>query len=92
MLRPEPLPMSPSKAMRNVGPAVALDHPRRHDADDARMPALAGEHEAGVALGIAALLHLRERLVEDALVERLALDVEPLEPPGQLGRLAPDRR
>ena len=51
------------------------------------MPAVAREHEAGVALRIAGLLHLRQRLLEDPVVERLALDVEPLEPAGQLGGL-----
>ena len=69
------------------GPAVALDHARRHDPDDARMPAVAGEHQAGVALGIARLLHLGERLLEDPMVERLPLDVEALEPPGEGDRL-----
>ena len=68
-------------------PAVPLDHARRHDPHHARMPALAREHEAGVPLGIARLLHLRERFLQHPLVERLALDVEPLQPPGQLGGL-----
>ena len=68
-------------------PAVALDHPRRDDAHHARVPSFAREHEPGVPLGIARLLDLRQRLVEDALVERLALDVEPLEPAGERGGL-----
>ena len=56
------------------------------------MPAVAREHEAGVALGIAGLLDLRQRLVEDPLVERLPLDVEPLEPAGQRRAPRPGRR
>ena len=68
-------------------PAVALHHPRGDDADHAGMPAIAREHEAGIALRVGGPLDLLQRLVEDALVQRLPLDVEPLQPPRQRGGL-----
>ena len=74
------------------GPAVPLHDPRGHDAYDARMPALASEHEPGVGSGLAVRLHLSERLVEDPLIEGLPLGVEPFEPLGQSLPLRPDRR
>src|SRR3989449_11464354 len=52
------------------GAAVALHQPRRDDADDARVPALRGEHE-GVVLRAQRSLRQLDRLVQDALVERL---------------------
>ena len=73
-------------------PAVALDHARRDDPDHPGVPTVAREHEARIALRIARLLDLRQRLVEHPLVERLPLDVEPLEPAGQRDRPRPDRR
>ena len=86
---------APARALADVavegdqegGPAVSLDHARGDDADHAGMPALAREHEAGIALQVGGLLDLLQRLVEHALVERLPLDVEPLEPLRQRGGL-----
>ena len=86
---------APARALADVAvegdeerrPAVALHHARGDDADHAGMPAVAREHEAGVALQVGDLLDLLERLVEDPLVQRLPLDVEPLQPPRQRGGL-----
>jgi hypothetical protein len=66
---------------------VPLHYPRRHDADHARVPPVAGDDEPRIPVGIAGALDHLERLVQDPLVERLALDVEPLEALGQPGGL-----
>ena len=68
------------------GAAVALHQPRRDDADDARVPALRGEHE-GVVLRAQRSLRQLDRLVQDALVERLTARVQRLELAGDAGRL-----
>jgi len=68
------------------GPAIPLDDPRRDDPHHARVPTVAGEHEPGVALRVERLVDLRERLLEHAVIERLALDVERLEPARQRQR------
>ena len=68
-------------------PAIPLDHPGGHDAHHAGMPAVAREHEGRVALGVACLLDLGNRLLENPVVERLPLHIHPLQPAGQLERL-----
>ena len=68
MLRPEPLPMSPSNAMRNVGRPYRSTTREATMPDDAGMPAVARQHEAGVALRIAGALHLLQRLLQHPLV------------------------
>jgi len=66
MLRPDPRPSSPP------------DQPRRHDADDAGVPVVGGEHQ-GPVLGVQRAAGQLDRLVEDALVQGLAAGVQRLE-------------
>jgi hypothetical protein len=47
------------------------------------VPGVAGEHERGVAREVGRTLDLRQRLVEDPLVERLALDIQRFEAPSE---------
>ena len=65
------------------GTAVTLDHSRGDDANDAGVPAVAHQDKPGIALRVGGTLDLLQRLVQHALVQRLALDVESLEPLGQ---------
>ena len=87
MLRPRSLPDVAVEGDQERGPAVALDHAGGDDADHARVPAVAAEHEARVALEVGRLLDLLQRLVQDSLVQCLALGVEPVELGCQRGRL-----
>ena len=68
------------------GSAVPLDHAGGHDPHHAGMPALTRQHECRV-VGTRGGLDLGQRLVEDPLIQRLALDVEPLQTLSQAGRL-----
>ena len=78
MLRPLRAAGLPVERHEERGPPEPLDHARRNDADHPGMPCVAGEHEAG-RVRATLLLHLRQRLLEHLLVERLALGVEHLE-------------
>ena len=62
------------RAGRSAPPPARPRCRRRRDASPLR-----ASTNAGVALRVGIALHLLDRLVEDALVERLPLDVEPLE-------------
>ena len=70
MLRPEPLPRSPSSATITTGRPLLLDQARGDDADHPGVPALAGEH---VGIALAQLGDLRFGLEADA-----PLDLAPL--------------
>src|SRR5438105_5702073 len=88
---PRAAPGAPSlvPADEKGGPAVTLHQPRRHDADHAGMPRVRREHQRPVLRPPHALC-LLDRLVEDALVQRLAPRVERLQLPrdgGGLGRI-----
>ena len=48
------------------------------------MPAIARQNEPGVAVEIALALELRKGLIQHALIERLALDIESFEPARQI--------
>src|SRR6185369_9291649 len=52
------------------GPAVALDHARRHDSDHAGVPAFAVEHNDRIES--ASLAQLVQHLIEDPLIDELA--------------------
>ena len=103
MLRAEPFPTPSLHAHHHRGPVEALHHPRaRHDADDARVPAVRVEHAARARRSRRhALLGLRERLGEDAALDALALRVRPIQhlrqrarrlQRGRAQQLQPERR
>ena len=78
---------SASSPIRTTGPVVALDHPRGDDPDHPRMPALAGEHQAGGARRVAegaraGALGARQ----DLELDLATLAVDPVELGGDLRR------
>ena len=74
-------------------PVVALDEPRRDDADHAFVPALAGDDVAAMAaLRLRPLLDLRDRFAQDALLDRLPLAVQRSRAPRRASAPRPDPR
>jgi hypothetical protein len=72
------------------GAVVALDEPRRDDADHALVPLGAREHVgAAAALRLGPRLDLRDRLAQDALLDLLSLAVQVLELAREQIRLPP---
>src|SRR5947208_13421331 len=82
---PQLAPLFPADEER--GPPIALDQAGRDDPDHPRMPRIGGEHQRPVLRPQHALGQLH-RLVEDALVQRLAPGVQRLELAGDRRRLA----
>ncbi|MER3411370.1 MAG: hypothetical protein C4305_02945, partial [Thermoleophilia bacterium] len=85
---PRALPRALGASDEDDRPPVALDQPRRDDADHALVPALVGEDvgAAGPLLGRPGLDPLR-RLAKDPLLHLLAIPVQFLQAPSQPGGL-----
>ena len=83
------LPLLVAARDQDDRPVVALDEPRGDDADHALVPALARDDVAAAApAALGPRLDLRDRLAQDALLDRLALAVQAFELLGELLRLA----
>src|SRR5207237_7086275 len=78
---PGALPQPVSAGDQHDRPVIALDKPRRHDADHALVPVLAPEHVAAPALlRLGPFLDLLDRCAADAVFDRLTIAVQFLRP------------
>ena len=82
------LPVAVAARDQHDGAVEALDEPRGDDADHALVPVGAGDDvRAPAAVGLGPLLHRRDRLAQDATLDRLPLLVQLLQRAREVARL-----